>query len=599
MSKKISELTAVTDVTPSDLFQVIDVEDPAMASSGTNKKVTAQTLGNYLPVRALGTTTSRTLSERFGDTVNVKDFGAAGDGIQDDTAAIQAAINYGSANKKRVLIQSGVYKVVGNRGAAALTIPTTGVTLCGYGGINSIIKTVGEYAIIASVDSDKIDISEIGFEGPNVGRVSWQWGMMFRGVRSINISNCRFFGLGGTAIMLAKTGFGGSDAIPNGTRQCEKVTIDSNEIESCAGAVGTKYVGVNDLIINANRIKNIISVAIALESEQELSSPTTEFADRQIVTNNTIDNVIGDTVTNIAWGITLTERCRFSLVSCNTITNVIGVTLCAGILIGTSSGQNDTPVETFSVSGNVIFNCTATSGRGTGILFGAGDSNAEYISIVGNTIKSCFNGITVRNDDGDKTLGQVTGGTIVGNVISNCVDNGIWTDTVSNSGSITLKSWTISGNTIMKNGASGIAIKAEGCPVSSNNCVENTNAGIFISSNSGAGNIILGNSCSKNSDSGIVANGDHLLIHGNSCINNGNITTASYGIYAQSGSFAVIVDNNCSDTQAIKTQEYGIRAPNGSTVKENQLIGNATAPIWAGIASHNTGTYDSGFNRTA
>ena len=82
MSKKISELTAATDVTASDLFQVVDIEDPAMASSGTNKKVTAQTLGNCLPVRALGSTTSRTLSQRFADTVNVKDFGAAGDYIQ-------------------------------------------------------------------------------------------------------------------------------------------------------------------------------------------------------------------------------------------------------------------------------------------------------------------------------------------------------------------------------------------------------------------------------------------------------------------------------------------------------------------------------------
>ena len=111
MSKKISELTAVTDVTPSDLFQVVDVEDPAMASSGTNKKVTAQTLGNYLPVRALGTTTSRTLSERFKDTVNVKDFGAAADGIQDDSVAFQAAINALSPRGGTVVVPSGSYKI--------------------------------------------------------------------------------------------------------------------------------------------------------------------------------------------------------------------------------------------------------------------------------------------------------------------------------------------------------------------------------------------------------------------------------------------------------------------------------------------------------
>jgi hypothetical protein len=57
-------------------------------------------------VTATGSTAARTLENRFADVVNVKDFGAVGDGVTDDTAAFQAAVN---AGKKGLYFPEGKY----------------------------------------------------------------------------------------------------------------------------------------------------------------------------------------------------------------------------------------------------------------------------------------------------------------------------------------------------------------------------------------------------------------------------------------------------------------------------------------------------------
>lgn len=99
--------------------------------------------GDKIGATAAGTTTERNLETRFGDWVNVKDFGAKGDGTTDDTAAINRAIARAQQLGSNVclFIPVGTYKVS--------TLPN--VPCYGPGSLKVGSKTYGPFELLFKV----------------------------------------------------------------------------------------------------------------------------------------------------------------------------------------------------------------------------------------------------------------------------------------------------------------------------------------------------------------------------------------------------------------------------------------------------------------
>lgn len=120
-------------------------------------------------IKALGFPTTRSFERRFADIKNVKDFGAVGDGVTDDAAAIQAAVDYRAApytnsNRGIIFFPEGIYQIaspISYEAGATFTGTITGGTTLTVSSVTGAIQ-IGQTLLGTGVTNSPVIISGSG-----------------------------------------------------------------------------------------------------------------------------------------------------------------------------------------------------------------------------------------------------------------------------------------------------------------------------------------------------------------------------------------------------------------------------------------------------
>ena len=139
--------------------------------------------------------TKATYSMIDGPVGNVKDFGAVGDGVTDDTAALQAAIDEICDAQGILLFPPGTYAL-----SASLTFPNKSFVIRGSGPTATNISEIpgsGQIKLfdLSGTNGPSVVIEQMGFFGPTGGPGYGGDGLYFSASNGVSVVNCWFGGL--------------------------------------------------------------------------------------------------------------------------------------------------------------------------------------------------------------------------------------------------------------------------------------------------------------------------------------------------------------------------------------------------------------------
>jgi hypothetical protein len=292
---------------------------------------------------------------------DVRDFGARGDGVTDDTEAIQAAMDaLDDAGGGVLYFPPGTYLVYTAGSSIAITLKA-GVRMQGAGWGASTIKLADSQAanvIVASlVDSIAVRDLTIDCNGANQSAGN---GIIIKGCTDFAIERVEILSAKGGAIIVNESGTTGSErGLIYGCRVYSTLSTHGIALASASGS-GLTY-GPKHIRIVANDVINPFQSAINLS---QCSWCT--------VSGNTVE---GDGSTNGGYaGVRLSNGAEHNTVVGNSINS-----MSRGVFIVGDAGAGDGPCEFNVITGNAIEGCL-----NQGVLTESG-----YTTIAGNTVVDC------------------------------------------------------------------------------------------------------------------------------------------------------------------------------------------------------------------
>jgi hypothetical protein len=182
----------------------------------------------------IATAVARTVHQKFQSYVDVKDFGALGDGVQDDTTYIQNALNSVSAtNGGQILIPDGVYNITNS------LVVKSNTTVIMTGTVKIIEMGFGTTYETAFVTDPTIPANNIQFINPQIdaNNIVPTSGIMLRyGATNVRVYGGHIRNCANSTTMPGGRGFN----IEGGVDQ-QNITISGTNITGCWN--GVAFVG--------------------------------------------------------------------------------------------------------------------------------------------------------------------------------------------------------------------------------------------------------------------------------------------------------------------------------------------------------------------